>query len=219
MDNMKGKNTRIALFGISRSGKDYTIGDFIEIAKKEGMDFVHMSPMNIIRSRLYGRRLSEMSETAKNILVCEVRHEIDKMSSECNVIVDEHFCFPSKYNGMTVKNGYTDEKIPYIPFRDMATGRVYEQVFPETEYGKYDLILSMDIDPEIIVDRCRTSEGAKHNPYITAEDARQWQRVETDGAFRKGISAPNPRITDPDRSGEQVFEAVIGYLKGKGIGC
>ena len=36
---------------------------------------------------------------------------------------------------------------------------------------------------EGLVERVRTSEGTKYNPYITAEEVAEWERVEKEGLF------------------------------------
>ncbi len=207
------KHIRVALFGVSRSGKNYTIEDFLERARAKGLDFVHLSPMDMIRGRLGSRRLRDMSLKEKTELVTEVREEIDHLAEVRNVIVDEHYCYPSTFGGKSLDNGYFDEKLPHDILKVKGHDTDYEVVFPRFEYDKYDLILCMDIDPSIIVDRCRTSEGAKRNDDITVEQAERWQQVEIDGAFREGHTVEESLITDPKRSGEQVFDAVTTYLK------
>ncbi len=203
------KHTRVALFGISRSGKNYTIDDFLERSEASGMHFKHLSPMDMIRGMLGGRRLKDMSLAEKEELVREVREEIDRIAEENDVIVDEHYCYPSTFGGKALENGYYDEKLPHRILSITGHDTEYEVVFPESEFSKYDLMLCMSIDPEIIVDRCRTSEGSKRNDYITISEAGNWQQVEITGAFSKGhILIGQSLITDPKRSGEQVFEAV-----------
>ena len=203
---------RIALFGISRSGKNYTIDDFIELSKGQGLDFIHLSPMDMVRERLGIRKLRDMSLEEKTVLVNEVRAEIDGICEGHDVIVDEHYCYPATFGGKRLENGYFDEKLPNVILKVDGHDTDYEVVFPVSEYGKYDLILCMGIDPAIIVDRCRTSEGPKRNDDITVEQASRWQQVEIAGAFREGVIPDGSLITDPKRSGEQVFRTVLQYL-------
>ena len=196
---------RIGLFGISRSGKNYTIDDFIEIAKENGIEFVHMSSMDMIRERLGDRKLSTMYENEKKELVDRVRFEIDEVAKDHNVIVDEHYCYPESFGGVKPENGYFDEKLPHdIWHREV--GKVdYEVVFPRFEFLKYDVLAVMEVDPEIIVERCRASEGAKHNPHITVDQAREWEHTE-----KLGVCLESHKdvyfIDDPKRSGEQLWK-------------
>jgi len=134
---MTGQNIsthyRIGLFGVSRSGKNYTIDDFIGLAKDNGVEFVHMSPMDMIRARLGSRRLRDMPDDEKRALVTEVREEIDRIAKDHNIIVDEHFCYPSTFGGKKLENGYYDEKLPHDILHDMRYKVDYEVVFPRYE--------------------------------------------------------------------------------------
>ena len=203
---------RVGLFGVSRSGKNYTIDDFLALSKEAGLEFIHLSPMDMIRERLGTRRLRDMGLEEKIALVKEVREEIDVICESHNVIVDEHYCYPSTFGGKRLDNGYFDEKLPHDILKVDGHDTEYEVVFPRFEYDKYDLILCMDIDPSIIVDRCRTSEGAKRNNDITVEQARRWEQVELEGAFREGhMMNGYSRINDPKNSGKQVYNALCAY--------
>jgi hypothetical protein len=201
----KQECARVGLFGISRSGKNYTIDEFIRIARENGVEFIHMSPMDMIRERLGGRKLSTMTESEKKTLVKQVRDEIDEVAKDHNVIVDEHYCYPVSFGGVKPENGYYNEKLPHDIWHREIAKVDYEVVFPRFEYMKYDLLAVMDVDPEIIVERCRTSEGSKYNPYITAEEAREWGYTE-----KAGICIESHMdvyfIDDPKRSGEQLWK-------------
>ena len=202
---------RIGLFGVSRSGKNYTIDDFIELAKKAGVDFIHLSPMDMIRTRLNGHRLRDMSDNEKKALIEEVRGEIDIVAEKNNTILDEHFCFPETFGGKKLENGYYDEKLPHDTFHNPDYVVNYEVVFPRFESAKYDLLAVMQIKPSIIAQRSRTSEGVKYNPYVTEKEIEEWQRAETDG-LRSESHVPMGFITDPQLSGVQLWESVNKLL-------
>lgn len=197
----------MGLFGVSRSGKNYTIDDFIGLAKADGVEFIHLSPMDMIRSGLNGHRLRDMSDDEKRILVGKVRNEIDYMSKNRNVIVDEHYCYPATFGGKKLENGYYDEKLPYDIFRRPGYRTDYEVVFPRFESLKYDLLAVMNLDPRIIVERSRTSEGTKYNPFVTADEIEEWQKAETEGLGLES-SVPIVPITDPLASGIQLWGSV-----------
>ena len=212
MKSDEGKTyNRVGLFGVSRSGKNYTIDDFIELAKANGVEFVHLSPMDMIRARLDGRRLRDMSVAEKQALVDEVRNEIDTVAENHNVIVDAHFCYPATFGGRKLENGYYDEKLPHDILHLSRCVTDYEVVFPRFESLKYDLFAVMSIDPSVIVERSRTSEGAKYNPYVTAEEIREWQKVETEG-LELDSRVPVVQITDPRTSGIQLWETIRDNL-------
>ena len=203
----RNKFLRVGLFGVSRSGKNYTIGDFIDLARSNGVEFIHLSPMDMIRNRLNGRRLRDMSDFEKKILVNKVRSEIDNASEGHNVIVDEHFCYPSTFGGIKLENGYYDEKLPHDILHIPKYRTDYEVVFPRFESRKYDLFAVMCIDPKIIVERSRTSEGAKYNPYVSSEEIEEWQKVEIEG-LESESNVPVIPITDPLESGNLLWKAV-----------
>ena len=202
---------RVGLFGVSRSGKNYTIDDFIELARENGVEFTHLSPIDMIRSRLDGRRLRDMSDSEKKVLVDEVRNEIDSVAKNHNVIVDEHYCYPATFGGKKLENGYYDEKLPHDILHIPNCKTDYEVVFPRFESRKYDLFAVMSIDPKIIVERSRTSEGAKYNPYVSAEEIEEWQKVELEG-LESESDVPVIPITDPRASGILLWEAVNNNL-------
>lgn len=208
MSEGKRRYTRIGLFGISRSGKNYTIDDFIQLARENGREFVHLSPMDMIRERLDGRRLRDMSDAEKKALVKQVRDEIDETAASHDLIVDEHYCYPESFGGVKPENGYFDEKIPNDILHREDLKVDYEVVFPRFEYMKYDLLAVINIDPEVIVDRCRTSEGAKNNKLITVDDAREWQKAEREGIAEEYHDHVYV-ITDPERTGQQLYDALI----------
>jgi len=201
----KRKYMRIGLFGISRSGKNYTIDDFNLEANKYGRSFVHLSPMDMIRDRLNGRRLKDMSDEEKRALVKKVRDQIDQIAEDHDVIVDEHYCYPVSFGGVKPENGYFDEKLPHDIWHRDYKDLEYEVVFPRFEADKYDVIAVMQIDPKIIVERCRTSEGAKYNPYITEEDAKEWQKAELLGIWHDSHKSII-EVVDPKNSGKELWK-------------
>ncbi len=205
----KRKYMRIGLFGVSRSGKNYTIDDFIIEASKHGRTFVHLSPMDMIRERLEGKKLKDMTNEEKKALVKTVRDQIDLIAKDHDVIVDEHYCYPVSFGGVKPENGYFDEKLPHDIWDYGYNDLQYEVVFPRFEAIKYDVLAVMNIDPKIIVERSRTSEGVKFNPYITEEDAKRWQIAETVGIgqeSRKGIV----EVLDPKNSGKELWDLFTG---------
>ncbi len=200
----KRKYMRIGLFGISRSGKNYTIDDFIIEASKHGRSFVHLSPMDMIRERLDGRQLKDMTDEEKRTLVKKVRTQIDLIAKDHDIIVDEHYCYPVSFGGVKPENGYFDEKLPHDIWDYGYRGLQYEVVFPRFEVLKYDMLAMMKIDPKIIVERCRTSGGVKFNPYITEEDAKRWQIAETVGIGQEGRKRVL-EVMDPKNSGKELW--------------
>ena len=165
---------RIGVFGISRSGKDYTIEGAVERLSAAGQDYTHVSMIQVVYGFLNGRKLSEMDLEDKIKIMDKVHCKMDSIALENNVIVDEHYCFPSYYGGKKIHTGYIDEKLPYTTCYDDELDMVYEVVFDENEIKKYDQIFYLDIEPEVILERFRSSEGVKRNDHITLQDVRNW---------------------------------------------
>lgn len=188
--------------GIPRSGKDYSIDDFLKIAEENGCHFVHFSPMDEIRARLNGRRLKYMSPEEKMALVAEVRTELDILAKYENVIVDEHYCYPARIGGAPMENGYYDEKLPH----DICSfeGIEYEVVMPRFAIGDYNRIAMMYIDPKIILRRMRTSEGVKQNLLITEDEIADWQITEYTLLLQE-YNGLVDLIDDPSNSGEMLW--------------
>ena len=203
---MEGKNIRIGLFGISRSGKNYTISNFISEARKHGLEFLHVSPIDMVRERLNGKKLSEMNIQEKMDLIYEVRGIVDDQSLKYNIIVDEHYCFPSDFDGEKPKNGYFNEKLPFDVYKDDVTRKQLEVVFPRFESRKYDTVAVLNIEPKIIQERMRTSKGCKQNSSITVDQIEDWQKMEISLLKMEFKDQDVGIIDDPDRTGIQLWQ-------------
>ena len=209
-------SVRVAVFGTSRSGKDYTIRDATELLAEKGMLFTHISPISLVHEELDGRKLRDMSDREKKEIVDKVRVRMDNLLKDDYVFSDEHYCFPRTFGGRVLRNGYYDEKLPYHNEKGIGN-RIYEVVFDKNWLKKYDLAIYLEIDPHIIIDRFRTSEGVKNNPFATYDDIRSWQMFEIEGVQKMchEFSIPLYYAYDPDKSGEE-FEVIISeYLKSK----
>ena len=169
---------RIAVFGISRSGKDYTIEGAVERLAANGQKFTHISMIKVVYDFLNGRKLSNMNFEEKKKIMDKVHIEMDSMALVNNIIVDEHYCFPSYYGGKIIHTGYVDEKLPYTSCYDDELDMVYEVVFDKNEIRKYSHVFYLDINPEVVLDRFRSSDGVKKNDHITLQDIRNWMLFE-----------------------------------------
>lgn len=175
---MNSKKLRIAVFGTSRSGKDYTVEKAIDILGKKGTVFRHLSPIGMVHDLLGERTLKTMGASEKTTLVDEVRSQLDLESENSNVFIDEHYCFPHTYGGMKVSNGYVDEKLPFELVHDRISGIDYEVVFREEEIPKYDIVVHLDINPTTIASRFQESEGVKRMTFVSPQDVLHWQNFE-----------------------------------------
>ncbi len=202
---------RIAVFGISRSGKDYTIDGAVERLRQMGLRYRHVSMIGTVHELLGGRRLSQMGESEKLDLMDAVRRELDTAAFMGNVIIDEHYCFPVTYGGQVIHGGYVDEKLPYRTVYDDDLDMGYEVVFTDSEIRKYEMVFFLDIAPEALLKRFRESEGCKRNDDITLVDVRNWETFEKYSLRRlcERYSVPFHVLKDPRSTSEEIAEILI----------
>ena len=207
---------KAAVFGTSRSGKDYTINGAIRLLACKGLRFRHASPISMVNDALAGGKLSEMTMDERRNLIRSVREDIGNMiqSNGGGLFVDEHYSFPERHGGRIISNGYYGEKLPFT----RAIGyeeRGYEVVFEDGWMADYDLAVYLEIDPDVVLERFRTSEGDKNNPYITTEDIRLWQLFELDRiqTLCNGYNVPLYYIYDHERSGEELAMIVSHHMR------
>lgn len=210
---------RVAVFGTSRSGKDYTIRDASELLTEEGMLFSHVSPINMVHEELGGRTLRNMPDIEKKAIISEVRKRIRNLLKDEYVFVDEHYCFPETFGGRKIDNGYYGEKLPFRLKKDEG-GRNYEVVFKKSWLKHYDLVIYMDVDPCVILDRFRSSEGDKNNPYATYDDICFWQMFEINHIEElcQEYQLPLYYVYDPDKSGEELATIVEHHFRANNSG-
>ena len=166
-----------------------------------------MSPIGMIRERLAGRRLKTLPDLEKTLLVQEVRGEIKEVSEQCNIIVDEHYCFPHDFGGVVLEDGYYDEKLPYDFMRIPDAPTVYEVVLPRFETQFYDLVAVMKIDPDAIIERMRRSDGCKRNTVATRDDIIHWQRAEMTGVYHDALGREIFQSKDYMKNAEAIWGA------------
>ena len=204
---VENKKYSIGVFGISRSGKDSAIEVFIKIARENGYNFVHMSPIGVIRKRMAGNSLKTLSDQEKRQLVKDVRAEIKEVAEDSNVIVDEHYCFPQDFGGKKLENGYYDEKMPHDIMCVPDSPTVYEVVLPRFETQFYDLVAVMKIDPDAIIERMRKSDGCKRNTIATRDDIIHWQRAEMIGVYHDALGRAFFQSDDYMKNAEAIWGA------------
>lgn len=205
---------RVAVFGTSRSGKDNTIRDASELLAEKGMLFTHISPISLVYEELDGRRLRDMSDGEKREVIYKVRVKMNNLLRGEYVFSDEHYCFPRTFGGRKIRNGYYGEKLPYHDERGIGN-RIYEVVFEKEWLKKYDLAIYLEINPHVIIDRLRTYEGIKNNPFATYDDIRSWQMFEIEGVQKMchEFCIPMYYVYDHNKSGEEIVMIISEYVK------
>jgi len=172
---------RVAVFGISRSGKDYTIKKVIETMGALGMNLAHYPGVPTIREyslSVLGKEFVNTTEEEKGCLMDIFRRNIFDRRKTPFLIQDEHYCYPVLYGGKPLVNEYTAAKFPFKLKKDAGDLREYEVMLEERWIRGCDMIFYLHPDPEEIIERMRNSEGAKRNMQITSEDIFCWMEFE-----------------------------------------
>ncbi len=147
---------KIAIYGVSRSGKDYFIGKLVETFKEYGKLLVHIpgsKTLNIISYQTYGKCFKNSSETEKEQCRKLFIDKINKLDKEYDyVVVDGHYSF---YDS------------------DMHLRRV----FTTEDLLCYDQFIYLDTEPSIIENRYAFEESKDKVKY-KAEEIKSWIEYE-----------------------------------------
>ncbi len=210
----KTEPVRAAVFGTSMSGTERTIEYAQELLRQKGLVFNHVSRIRLIQDQLNNCGHSRVSEEDGRFLINGVRERTTDPSNSISVFVDEHFSFPERYGGVAIDDDRCKENLQST----RATGlgnRLYDVVFKEEWILNYDLAVYMEIDPETILARFRSSECDRKNQHITKEDIRLWQLFELDSIQKlcNRSNVPLYYIYDHKKSGAELTMIVMHHLK------
>lgn len=86
--------------------------------------------------------------------MAEVRNEMGHMAFHGVMLAEEYYCFPERYGGELLDNGYYGENLLHRSEAG-AEGRMYEVVFDCRFLSTYDIVVYMESDPASIVSRFR----------------------------------------------------------------
>ncbi len=153
---------KIAIYGTSRSGKDYLIEHASNHLISVGLSVSHLKGsllLNQMAEENYGVRFSKLAEGQK----CELRKRFIDLVNEANesndlVFVDGHYSFPEDGS--------------------------FKVVFTDADRDCYDHFFYMDTKSELICEISRNSEGEKQNLEIAVDDIDCWKSFEK-GAMSK----------------------------------
>ncbi len=202
---------KIAVFGTSRSGKDVAIETTMDLLQNRGTPSIHISPIAELGKITDGRSLNSMDESQKRQAVEIMREDLSQRKFDGVMLFDEHYCFPEGYGGRILRSGYFGEKLPFNTVEGID-GRRYEVIFQDDWLEMYDVVVYMETDPEVIVERFADSNGYKYNPYITEEDVRLWQLFEIEKIQRICASFGTPLFYLYGESGyKREIETVISH--------
>jgi len=206
---------RVAVFGISRSGKDYCIGKTTEALEALGLEIIHFPGVPTISDYsipILGKLFSDTTKEEKKYLMEVFRRKISGREEIPFLIQDEHYCFPTLYGGKPLVNEYTSAKFPFELKKDPNRSVEYEVMLKEEWIADCDIVFYLRPEPEVVRERMRKSKGAKQNTQITAEDVRSWMEFEIDSL--KEICARNGLHFEVLEGNDGAFEKMIRRICG-----
>lgn len=152
-----GKEMKIAIYGISRSGKNYFIDKALKYFQERGTKLHYISgsqTLNEMAERNYGKAFQFLSPSEKQLLREDFAKKLNVQEKiHENIVVDGHYAF------------YDEKKKLY-------------RVFTEFDRDAYDCFFYMYALPSDILMRMRSSEGEKRNEAISEEQIDRWQNYE-----------------------------------------
>jgi len=174
---------RIAVFGVPRSGKDYSIMKVIEAMSVRGMEIVHYPGVQTASDYslpVLGKEFSSTTMEEKGRLMDTFRRKVLDREATQFLIQDEHYCYPVLYGGRPLVNEYTSAKFPFILKKGPGGSPEYEVMLKEEWITDCDMIFYLRPGPEVVKERMLKSTGAKRNIQITEEDIKLWMEFEID---------------------------------------
>ena len=147
---------KIAIYGTSRSGKDYLIEKTVEHLQLNGINAIHIKGSETIfnlANRKYGRDFKFLDRFEQDDMREAFINIIAATSIDYDVtFVDGHYCFPCD-DGFNV-------------------------VFTDNDRDCYDHFFYLDTPSEIIINRFRSSPREKANYEIIQHQVEEWKRYE-----------------------------------------
>ncbi|HBC3399201.1 TPA: HAD hydrolase family protein [Vibrio parahaemolyticus] len=148
---------KLAIYGVSRSGKDYLIKNVIAYLQETTLlTAIHIEgskTLNALAQDMFLQPFKNLDESRKRILREKFTEIVNEKNLEYDlVLVDGHYSF--------------------------IDGDSYKVVFTEQDENVYDHFFYLDTPSEMIVDFSRKSTGDKRNLDITVEQVRNWKKYE-----------------------------------------
>lgn len=181
---------KIAIYGTSRSGKDYQISHMISCLKKNRVTAIHVpgsTTLNELSDRIYNCKFKLLSQDKQCFLREEFIKVINQFDADYEVVfVDGHFAFPKNDD--------------------------FEIVFTEADRNCYDHFFYLDAATELILENSRKSEGDKKNTEIQLDDIKAWKTFEIDG-MQKVCASLNKELVIIDEDIQTCAEFVLSWVQ------
>ena len=176
---------KFAIYGVSRSGKNYLIEKLVDYFQEHGIPLMHMNGSGILKelaNQVYRKEFKLLNDEEKEFLRKEFVVRLDAAEREYgNIVVDGHYAF---YN---------------------QKGELFK-VFTESDKNAYETFFYLETEPSAVIERMRTSIGDKRNEEMTEMQVAVWQDYE--------ISKMSEELLRGDKElhvlqyGEEVFEYI-----------
>lgn len=183
---------KIAIYGVSRSGKDYLIEHLVAHLSTKGMSLLHIkgsSYLNDLSLDKYGCKFKQLEDAGQDQIRQQFIEEVNELEkNNGNIVVDGHYAF------------YDEE----MNFR---------KVFTDADLNFYDLFFYIDTNSEFVVDRMRNSPGDKRNDKYTIDDIVRWKNFEIDN-MTNDLVAIGKELHVIRYESDEVFEYFDGVFSG-----
>lgn len=150
---------KFAIYGVSRSGKDYFIDALVRYFLANGEQLYHVKgseTLNLLALKIYGVKFNQCDDAQKCNLRQQFVERINEIETEHkHVVVDGHYSF----------------------FDDQKT---LHSVCTQSDISCYDKFFYLDSEPKQIIERMKNSSESKRNDNFTEEDIQYWQNYEID---------------------------------------
>ena len=176
---------KFAVYGVSRSGKNYLIEKLVDYFHERGIPLMHINGSGILKelaNQVYRKEFKLLNDEEKEFLRKEFVVRLDATEQEYgNIVVDGHYAF---YN---------------------QNGELFK-VFTESDKNAYETFFYLETEPSAVIERMRTSIGDKRNEEMTEMQVAVWQDYE--------ISKMSEELLRGDKElhvlqyGEEVFEYI-----------
>lgn len=148
---------KLAIYGVSRAGKDYLIKNVIAYLQETTLlTAIHIEgskTLNALAQDMFQKPFKNLEESRKKTLREKFTEIVNEKNSEYDlVLVDGHYSF--------------------------IDGNSYKVVFTEQDENVYDHFFYLDTPSEMIVEFSRKSTGEKRNLDITVEQIKNWKKYE-----------------------------------------
>lgn len=186
---------KIAIYGVSRAGKNYLIERIVNRFNSGGearaFHLEGSTTLNDMADKKYRSAFKRLSEEQKDILRKEFVQLLKDVEEEYDVVfVDGHYAFISEDG--------------------------YHVAFTEDDKNAYDAFFYLDTPAELIVQFSQNSLGDKKNTNISPEEVRQWKTFEK-GKMRKICNDLNKELIILNEETSSSIEFIESYIFGHSI--